>query len=47
MLRFVRTHPWYARIVAWFVGHVHGLDRPDAVLRPELEALTTLSVDVV
>jgi deazaflavin-dependent oxidoreductase (nitroreductase family) len=47
MLRFVRAHPWYARIVAWFVGHVHGLDRPDAMLRPEFEALTTLSIDVV
>jgi len=47
MLRFVRAHPWYARIVAWFVGHVHGLDRPEAVLRPELESLMTLSIDVV
>src|SRR4029453_12818381 len=35
VLRFVRTHPTYARLVAWFVGHVHGLDRPDAVLRRE------------
>ena len=46
MLRFVRAHPWYARLVAWFVGHVHGLDRPDAALRRDFEMLTTFAVDV-
>lgn len=46
MLRFVRAHPWYARIVAWFVGHVHGLDRSDAELRRDFAHLTTLAVDV-
>lgn len=39
VLRFVRTHPWYARIVVWFVGYVDSIDRPDDVLRERL--LTT------
>ena len=47
MLRFVRAHPWYSRVVAWFVGHVRGLDRPDAELRGEFTRLTTLVVEVV
>ncbi len=46
MLRFVHAHPWYSRAVAWFVGHVHGLDRPDAELRPEFARLATFAVDV-
>jgi deazaflavin-dependent oxidoreductase (nitroreductase family) len=47
MLRFMRAHPRYARVVAWFVGHVRGLDRPDAELRRDFSQLTTLAVDVV
>lgn len=47
MLRLVRAHPWYARAVAFFVGHVHGLGRPDAELLPDLERLPTLALDVV
>lgn len=47
MLRLIRAHPWYAQIVAWFVGHVHGLGRPDAALRADLVRLVTLAVDVV
>lgn len=46
MLRLVRAHPWYARVVAFFVGHVRGLGRPDEALRPELARLCTLALDV-
>ena len=45
MLRFVRAHPRYARVVAWFVGHARGLDRPDAALRPELGGIPTFAVE--
>lgn len=45
MLRFVRGHPWYARVVAWFVGHARGLDRPDADLRRAFAALPTFAVE--
>jgi deazaflavin-dependent oxidoreductase (nitroreductase family) len=47
MLRLVRAHPWYARAVAFFVGHVHGLGRSDDALRPDLARLTTLALDVL
>jgi len=33
VLRFVRGHPWYARVIVWFVGYVDRLDRPDDELR--------------
>src|SRR5262245_16746553 len=45
MLRFVHAHPRYARLVAWFVGHVHGLDRPDAELLDDFARLTTFVVE--
>ncbi len=45
MLRFVAAHPWYARLIALFVGHVHGLGRPEPALRRDFERLTTFSVD--
>ncbi|MCW5893272.1 MAG: nitroreductase family deazaflavin-dependent oxidoreductase [bacterium] len=46
-LRLVRAHPWYARVVAFLVGHVHGLERSDDALRPELARLCTVALDVV
>ena len=36
VLRFVRGHPWYARIIVWFVGYTDRLDRPDEELRARL-----------
>lgn len=33
VLRFVRGHPWYARVIVWFVGYVDHLGRPDDELR--------------
>lgn len=47
MLRLVRSHPWYARVVAWFVGHVKDLQRPDADLLPDLVVLPTFALDVI
>ena len=36
VLRFVRLHPRYARIVVWLVGYVDRIDRPDDELRARL-----------
>lgn len=33
VLRFIREHPRYARLVVWFVGYVDSVDRPDDELR--------------
>ena len=37
--------PRYARMVAWLVGHVRGLHRSDADLRPELCGIPTFAVE--
>ncbi|HEV7733077.1 MAG TPA: nitroreductase family deazaflavin-dependent oxidoreductase [Candidatus Binatia bacterium] len=39
VLRFVRAHQWYARMIVWFVGYVDSIDHPDDALRQRL--LTT------
>jgi deazaflavin-dependent oxidoreductase (nitroreductase family) len=36
VLRFVRSHPRYARVIVWFVGYVDRLDVPDDELRARL-----------
>ncbi len=36
VLRFIRTHPRYARLVVALVGYVDSIDHPDAVLRAKL-----------
>lgn len=36
VLRFIRTHPWYAKVVVWFVGYVETTDLPDAELHARL-----------
>ena len=36
VLRFLRAHPRYARIIVWFVGYVDRIDRPDDELRRAL-----------
>jgi deazaflavin-dependent oxidoreductase (nitroreductase family) len=46
-LRLIRAHPWYAQIVAWFVGHVKDLQRADDELLRDLAALPTLALDVI
>jgi deazaflavin-dependent oxidoreductase (nitroreductase family) len=44
VLRFVRSHPWYARIVVWLVGYVDRLDVPDAVLRARLATTPVFAI---
>jgi deazaflavin-dependent oxidoreductase (nitroreductase family) len=36
VLRFIRRHPWYAKLVVWLVGYVETTDLPDAELRARL-----------
>jgi len=36
VLRFLRAHPRYARVIVWFVGYVDRLDRSDDELRRAL-----------
>ena len=44
VLRFVRRHPWYARLIVWLVGYVDSLDRPDDELRRALAATPVFAV---
>lgn len=46
VLRFIRDHPRYARLIVWFVGYVDDIDRPDAVLRRALLSTPVLAVEV-
>lgn len=36
VLRFLRAHPWYGRVIVWFVDYVDRLDRSDDDLRRAL-----------
>ncbi len=45
VLRFLRTHPWYGRVVVWLVGYVRDLERPDAELRRDLERVPVFAVE--
>lgn len=45
VLRFLRTHPWYARVIVWFVGYVDRIDRPDAELLPLLAATPVFALE--
>jgi deazaflavin-dependent oxidoreductase (nitroreductase family) len=44
VLRFVRGHPWYARVIVWFVGYVDHLDRPDDELRAILSETPVFAI---
>jgi deazaflavin-dependent oxidoreductase (nitroreductase family) len=44
MLRFIREHQRYARIVMWFVGLVADVDRPDQELYAQLRTATVFAV---
>lgn len=44
VLRFLRTHPCYGRIIVWFVGYVDGIDRPDDELRAALETVPVFAL---
>ena len=47
VLRFLRAHPWYARIIVWFVGYVDRIDRPDAELLQALADTPVFAIEVV
>lgn len=45
VLRFLRTHPWYGRLIVWLVGYVHDVDRPDAELGLDLARTPVFAVE--
>jgi len=45
VLRFVRAHPWYARLIVYFVGYVDRIDRPDEELRRALATTPVWAVE--
>lgn len=47
VLRFIRKHPWYARLIVWFVGYVDSTDRPDDELRKLLVTTPVFAVEVI
>ncbi|MGH7790629.1 MAG: nitroreductase family deazaflavin-dependent oxidoreductase [Candidatus Binatia bacterium] len=47
VLRFIRAHPWYARVIVWFVGYTSRLDRSDAELLRDLAATPVLAIELV
>jgi len=47
VLRFVRAHPHYARLIVWFVGYVESLNASDDKLRLELATTPVFAVEVL
>ena len=46
VLRFIRAHPLYSRIIVWFVGYVESTDRPDDELRSLLTSTPVFAIEV-
>ncbi len=44
VLRFLRAHPWYGRVIVWFVGYVDRVDYPDDELRARLRATPVFAI---
>ena len=44
VLRFIRDHPWYSRVIVWFVGYVERIDRSDEELRRELAGTPVFAI---
>lgn len=44
VLRFIRAHPLYARVVVWFVGYVERVDVPDTDLRRALATTPVFAI---
>jgi deazaflavin-dependent oxidoreductase (nitroreductase family) len=44
VLRFIRTHPWYARLIVWLVGYVDRVDLPDDELRAKLRHVVVVAL---
>lgn len=47
VLRFLRAHPWYGRVIVWFVGYVDRIDAPDDELRQALISTPVFAVELV
>jgi deazaflavin-dependent oxidoreductase (nitroreductase family) len=45
VLAFLRAHPWYGRLIVWFVGYVQRIDRPDDALRRDLATTAVFAVE--
>ena len=45
VLRFLRAHPWYGRVIVWFVGYVDRIDLPDEQLRHALLSTPVFAID--
>src|SRR5262245_37726168 len=46
VLCFLRAHPWYGRIIVWFVGYVDRIDRPDEEQRRDIESTQVFAIEV-
>jgi deazaflavin-dependent oxidoreductase (nitroreductase family) len=44
VLRFIRTHPLYARVIVWFVRYVDSVDHPDETLRAKLTDVPVIAL---
>jgi deazaflavin-dependent oxidoreductase (nitroreductase family) len=44
VLRFIRTHPLYARVIVWFVRYVDSVDAPDDELRRALATTPVFAI---
>jgi deazaflavin-dependent oxidoreductase (nitroreductase family) len=44
VLRFIRTHPLYARVIIWFVRYVDNIDHPDDTLRAKLTTVPVMAL---
>jgi deazaflavin-dependent oxidoreductase (nitroreductase family) len=45
VLRFLRAHPWYGRVIVWFVGYVDRIDRSDDDLRARLATTPVFAIE--
>jgi deazaflavin-dependent oxidoreductase (nitroreductase family) len=44
VLRFIRTHPLYARLIVWMLRYVESVDVPDAELRASLRGVPVIAL---
>jgi deazaflavin-dependent oxidoreductase (nitroreductase family) len=47
VLRFLRAHPWYGRVIVWFVGYVDSVDHDDDELRARLATTPVFGIRTV
>ncbi len=44
VLRFIRTHPLYARLIVWMLRYVDSIDHPDETLRAQLTTVPVMAL---